>query len=71
MTIKNLTDKSADLYIYGEIVDNSEWKWDESDVMPNDVKDALEKVDGLDTLNIYINSPGGSILSVKPFIAFS
>jgi len=63
MTIKNLTDSSADLYIYGEIVDNSEWKWDESDVMPNDVKDALEKVDGLETLNIYINSPGGSIFS--------
>lgn len=63
MSVKNLTDKSADLYIYGEIVDNSEWKWDESDVMPNDVKDALEQVDGLETLNIYINSPGGSIFS--------
>lgn len=63
MTVKNLTGKAADLYIYGEIVDNSDWKWDESDVMPNDVKDALEKVDGLETLNIYINSPGGSIFS--------
>lgn len=63
MTVKNLTDKSADLYIYGEIVDNTDWKWDESDVMPEDVKTALEKVDGLETLNIYINSPGGSVFA--------
>lgn len=63
LTVKNLTEKSADLYVYGEIVDNTDWKWDESDVMPNDVKDALEKVDGLERLNIYINSPGGSVFS--------
>lgn len=63
MTVKNLTGKAADLYIYGEIVDNSDWKWDESDVMPDDVKNALEQVDGLETLNIYVNSPGGSIFS--------
>lgn len=63
MTVKNLTDKSADLYIYGEIVDNTDWKWDESDVMPDDVRNALDQVDGLDELNIYINSPGGSVFS--------
>ncbi|MGD6781332.1 head maturation protease, ClpP-related [Sutcliffiella horikoshii] len=63
MTVKNLTDQSADLYIYGEIVDNTDWKWDESDVMPDDVLEALQKVDGLGTLNIYINSPGGSVFA--------
>lgn len=63
MTVKNLTDKSADLYIYGEIIDNTDWKWDEYDVMPEDVKSSLEKVDGLETLNIYINSPGGSVFA--------
>lgn len=63
ITVKNLTDKSADLYIYGEIVDNTDYKWDEKDVMPDDVKNALEQVDGLETLNIYINSPGGSVFS--------
>lgn len=62
MTVKNLTDKSADLYIYGEIIDNG-WKWDDSEVMPDDVKNALEQVDGVETLNIYINSPGGSVFS--------
>jgi len=63
LTVKNLTNKSADLYIYGEIVDNTDWKWDESDVMPDDVKEVLGKLEGLDTLNIYINSPGGSVFS--------
>ena len=63
MTVKNLTDKSADLYIYGEIVDNTDWKWDETDVMPDDVLNALNQVEGLSNLNIYINSPGGSVFS--------
>lgn len=63
MTVKNLTDQSADLYIYGEIVDNTDWKWDESEVMPDDVLEALQKVDGLGSLNIYINSPGGSVFA--------
>jgi len=63
MTVKNLTDQSADLYIYGEIVDNTDWKWDESDVMPDDVLEALQKVEGLGSLNIYINSPGGSVFA--------
>jgi ATP-dependent Clp protease, protease subunit len=63
MTVKNLTDESADLYIYGEIIDNTDWKWDESDVMPDDVLNALNQVDGLKNLNIYINSPGGSVFS--------
>lgn len=63
MTVKNLTSKSADLYIYGEIVDNSDWKWDDSDVMPDDVLSVLNEVEGLDSLDIYINSPGGSVFS--------
>lgn len=63
MTVKNLTSKTADLYIYGEIVDNTDWKWDETDVMPDDVLKALESVDGLEELNIYINSPGGSVFA--------
>ncbi|NIK10918.1 ATP-dependent Clp endopeptidase proteolytic subunit ClpP [Alkalibacillus almallahensis] len=63
VTIKNLTDKSADLYIYGEIVDNTDLKFDEADVMPDDVLNALNQVDGLDELNIYINSPGGSVFA--------
>lgn len=63
MSVKNLTSTSADLYIYGEIVDNTDFKWDEADVMPDDVLQALQQVDGLDELNIYINSPGGSVFA--------
>jgi len=63
MTVKNLTETSADLYIYGEIVDNTDYKWDEADVMPDDVLNALRQVEGLNNLNIYINSPGGSVFA--------
>jgi ATP-dependent Clp protease, protease subunit len=63
MTVKNLTSSSADLYIYGEIVNNTDWKWDESDVMPEDVLNALNQIDGLSEVNIYINSPGGSVFA--------
>jgi len=63
MTVKNLTETSGDLYIYGVIVDNSDFKWDEADVMPDDVLNALNQVEGLDELNIYINSPGGSVFA--------
>jgi len=63
VSIQNLTEQSADLYIYGVIVDNSEFRWDESDVMPKDVLEALEQVKNLKELNIYINSPGGSVFA--------
>lgn len=63
MTVKNLTAKSADLYIYGEIIDNTDWKWDEADVMPSEVLATLNQVEGLEELNIYINSPGGSVFA--------
>ena len=63
MTVKNLTSSSADLYIYGEIVNNTDWKWDESDVMPEDVLNALNQINDLSEVNIYINSPGGSVFA--------
>ena len=37
-TIKNQTDSSVDLFIYGDIINNTGWKWDDSDVMPDDKK---------------------------------
>ena len=37
-TIKNQTESSADLFIYGDIINNTGWKWDDSDIMPDDVK---------------------------------
>ncbi|MEG6613759.1 head maturation protease, ClpP-related [Pseudoclostridium thermosuccinogenes] len=61
--IKNLTEDTAELYIYGDIV-SSEWaKWDDSDICPNDVANFLKQLDGTNKLNIFINSGGGSVFA--------
>jgi ATP-dependent Clp protease, protease subunit len=63
MNIKNQTSSSADLYIYGDIINNTGWKWDDSDVMPDDVKNLLDEIKDVKELNIYINSGGGSVFA--------
>lgn len=63
MNIKNKTSASADLYIYGDIINNTGWKWDDSDVMPDDVKNLLDEIKDVKDLNIYINSGGGSVFA--------
>lgn len=61
--IKNLTNESADMYFYGDIV-SSEWaKWESTDTCPEDVLNFLKEVDGVSSLNIYINSGGGSVFA--------
>jgi ATP-dependent Clp protease protease subunit len=50
--------KNADLYIYGEI---TPYKWDDTDVTASGFKDDLESMGNIEVLNIYINSPGGSV----------
>ncbi|MGL6063757.1 MAG: head maturation protease, ClpP-related [Fusobacteriaceae bacterium] len=57
--IKNVTEKKAELVIYGEIVTRA---WDSSDVEPADVKKFLDEIEGKD-LDIFINSPGGSVFA--------
>jgi len=58
LEVKNITESSADLYIYGYIDDS---KWDETDVVPSDIKEFIDQVKDVKTLNIYINSGGGSV----------
>lgn len=62
MTIKNQTDSSADLFFYGDIV-NETWQseWHEDDMAPGDVKKFLDQLDGTENINIHINSGGGSV----------
>lgn len=48
----------GDLSIYGEIVS---YKWDDTDTTAQSFKDDLDALGDIDTLNIYINSPGGSV----------
>ncbi len=48
----------GEVYIYGEIANN---KWFEEDVTPNDIKEELDKLKDVDSINLYVNSPGGSV----------
>lgn len=58
--IKNQTEEFAELFIYGDIMN---YKWEDSDVTPQDVADFLKEIDGKNKLNIYINSGGGSVFA--------
>lgn len=58
--VKNQTDKSFDLYFYGDIVKDSLYKWTDEDKCPKEVTELLEQANGRD-LNIFINSDGGSV----------
>jgi ATP-dependent protease ClpP protease subunit len=62
LRIKNQTQNSADLYIYGVII-SGDWKWEDSDVTSTEIRDFLKTIDDVTNLNIYINSDGGSVFS--------
>lgn len=64
--IKNIIpNKSADLYIYGQIVtDNTNWWTGEKDdtlVGLKDFKEDLDNLGDIADLNIYLNTPGGEV----------
>ncbi|WP_339194274.1 head maturation protease, ClpP-related [Paenibacillus sp. FSL P4-0176] len=48
----------GELYIYGDIVS---WAWDDEDTSANSFKRDLDNLGDITTLNLYINSPGGSV----------
>lgn len=55
-------EKSADLFIYGAII--SGYKWNDADVTLSEFKEALEELPmTVKTLNMYVNSPGGSVFT--------
>ncbi|MBD1373721.1 Clp protease ClpP [Hazenella sp. IB182357] len=55
---KSSTESSGELYIYGEIVS---YKWDDTDTTAKSFKADLDGLGDITELNIYINSPGGSV----------
>ena len=57
--VKAQGDTRAELTIYGEITSD---KWWEEDVTPTEIKELLDSVKDKD-LDIYINSPGGSVFA--------
>lgn len=48
----------GEIYIYGEI---TRYQWDETDVTANSFKEDLDNLGDVSTINVYINSPGGSV----------
>lgn len=50
----------GDLWIYGDIVDD---KWYDTDVTPKVIRDALDEMGTVSTLNIRVNSYGGSCVA--------
>lgn len=54
--------KSADLFIYGAII--SGYKWNDADVTLPEFQKALDDLPKtVKTLNMYVNSPGGSVFT--------
>lgn len=71
---KNVTETEADLYIYGEIVQEKSvdfWTGAESttDVSLMDFKEDLDNIGNVQTLNLYINSPGGDVFVASAMIS--
>lgn len=60
--------KTADVFIYGEI---TKYAWEEyGEVSSITFKNELEALgDGIETINLYINSPGGSVFEAMAIIA--
>ena len=61
LKIKNSTATSADMYLYGDIVDDG-WDWLDSDITPTDIKEQLDGLKGKE-LHLYINSGGGDVFA--------
>lgn len=54
--------KIGEVYIYGSIV---RYRWDDEDTTAMSFKKDLEDLGDIDTLNIYVNSPGGSVFQAQ------
>lgn len=60
LEVKNKAENVAELIIFGEIASS---RWSNSDVIPSDVNNLLSEIGEGDALDIYINSPGGSVFA--------
>lgn len=52
--------KVGEIHIYGEIADE---KWFEEDVTPVEVKRMVHSLKGAESINMYVNSPGGGVFA--------
>lgn len=58
----SINEENAELYFYGDIASES-WQsyWYDEDKCPQDIADFLSELDGYKSIDIYINSGGGSV----------
>ncbi|GIP40777.1 ATP-dependent Clp protease proteolytic subunit [Paenibacillus sp. J31TS4] len=56
--MKRAANHTGELYIYGEI---AAYQWEDSDTTAQSFKKELDDLGDIKTLNVYINSPGGSV----------
>lgn len=71
---KNITSSEADLFVYGEIVQEKSADWwtgeeSQTDVGLMDFKEQLDNIGNVQKLNIYINSPGGDVFTASTMIS--
>lgn len=71
---KNITETSADFYVYGDIVDEKYPDWFTGEISATevdvaDVRAELEELKGIKDLNIYINSGGGSVFASSAMVS--
>ncbi|HSH36199.1 head maturation protease, ClpP-related [Schnuerera sp.] len=59
---KNISKDIGEIYIYGQILSGSE-KYEEDDVTVTDFRQKLEDLGNVKEINIFQNSPGGSIMA--------
>lgn len=60
--VKAAAGKTGNVYIYGGIFS---YKFDDEDVTAKSFKEDLDALGEVDTLNIYINSPGGAVFQAQ------
>lgn len=67
LQVKNLANGETALYIYGEIVSESDWSLGEEQQYPAKIMKFLADIEGKD-IDIYINSPGGSAFAAMAIV---
>lgn len=60
--VKAAGERAGDVYIYGGIYS---YKYNDEDVTAKSFREDLDALGEIDTLNIYVNSPGGSVFQAQ------
>lgn len=61
LEIRNQTETTAELNIFGDIVSDEWGKWCDDDTCPSDISEFLKNLEGVSEIKLHINSGGGSV----------